>query len=226
MSFLDTTRESYDAVVADHVERVRSGSPLGRWLITENDFAGQPPLARALMGAFAELVAAGGGGPVADVGCGAGGVTKGLADLGLEPVGIDLSPQMVALARERYPALAFEVGSMLSLDLRDGSVAGVVANNSIIHVPWEFRSQVFAEFHRVLRPDGQLLVTFPIGDERRHHADADGVPISLDWYRQQPDEVDSLLKAAGFRMRVRAVEDPVDGRPAHGYVLAFKPSGD
>jgi len=221
-AFLNATRESYDAVVADHVERVRRGSPPGRWLITERTFADQPPLARAMMGVLAELVRAGGNGPLADVGCGSGGITQGLADLGVDPIGIDLSPQMIALARERYPAVRFDVGSMLSLGLADGSLDGVLASNSIIHVPWDLRSRVFAEFGRVLRPGGHVLVTFPIGAERRHHTDADGVEISLDWYQQRPDDVVALLGGAGFEVHIHAVEEPVAGetRAPHGYVLA------
>jgi ubiquinone/menaquinone biosynthesis C-methylase UbiE len=118
-----------------------------------------------LWAAFAEWVRAAGNGTVADVGCGPGRVMKAVKDLGLDVFGVDLSPEMVALARRRYPDLRFEVGSMLALDMPDESLGGVLASHSIIHVPWAHRSQVFAEFHRVLAPGGQLMLTFKIGDE-------------------------------------------------------------
>jgi ubiquinone/menaquinone biosynthesis C-methylase UbiE len=38
-----------------------------------------------------------------------------------------------------------------------------VANYSIIHVPWEHRLRVFAEFYRVLAPGGQLMLVFQVG---------------------------------------------------------------
>lgn len=107
------------------------------------------------MGTFAELAAAGGGGlPVADVGCGTGRVTEYLhgLGLGLDVFGIDLAPQMIAVAREEHPGLRFEVGSMLGLGLPDASLGGLLARYSTIHVPDEEPPRAFAEFHRVLAP--------------------------------------------------------------------------
>ncbi len=86
------------------------------------------------------------------MGCGPGRVTILLPRLGLDAFGIDLSPQMVALARQTYPELGFEVGSMLALQVSDASLGGLLAYYSIIHVPWERRPEVFAEFRRVLAP--------------------------------------------------------------------------
>ena len=85
------------------------------------------PLDRAMLAGFAELVRAVGAGPVADIGCGTGRVTAHLTGLGLSAFGIDLSPQMIAVARRSHPDLRFDVGSMLALDLPDGALGGVPA---------------------------------------------------------------------------------------------------
>jgi ubiquinone/menaquinone biosynthesis C-methylase UbiE len=45
----------------------------------------------------------------------------------LPAFGIDLSPEMIAVARRTYPDLRFEVGSMLRLDLPDAALGGVLA---------------------------------------------------------------------------------------------------
>jgi SAM-dependent methyltransferase len=82
----------------------------------------------------------------------AGRVAAYLASLGVSVSGIDLSSQMVAVARDLYPALRFEVGSMLDLDLPDASLGGVLAWYSTIHVPDDRLPDAFAEFHRVLAP--------------------------------------------------------------------------
>jgi SAM-dependent methyltransferase len=94
---LARTRDSYDAVAAEHPDLVNSDLD-------------DRPLDRALFAAFAELVRISGDGPVADVGCGAGRVTILLSRLGLDAFGIDLSPGMVALARRTHPQLRFEQG--------------------------------------------------------------------------------------------------------------------
>ncbi|MBB4938414.1 ubiquinone/menaquinone biosynthesis C-methylase UbiE [Streptosporangium album] len=130
-----------------------------------------------------------------------------------------------ALARRTYPDLRFEVGSMLTLDLADAALSGLLASYSIIHIPWERRPELFAEFRRVLAPSGQLMLGFQIGDERLHHTEAWGTPVCLDWYRQQPDEVAGLLSDAGFDVTATIVRQPVSTeKTPHGYVLARKPA--
>ena len=111
--FLTTTRAFYDAVAADYDDHF-------------GDTLAARALDRAVLAGFAELVRAAGGGPVADVGCGPGRVTAHLHDLGLSVRGIDLSPQMVALARRTHPGLRFDEGSMTALDVPDGSLGGLV----------------------------------------------------------------------------------------------------
>jgi SAM-dependent methyltransferase len=215
-SFLQATRDAYDVLAADHADVVRWDPTLA-----------SKPVDRALLAVFAEWIRAGGGGPVADVGCGSGRVTRFLADLGLDVFGVDLSPGMIGLARGLYPDLRFEIGSMLALDIPAASLGGVVAYYSIIHVPWEHRSRVFLELHRVLAPGGQLLLAFQVGDDRHRRDQVDGVPIPpLEWYRQQPDDIATLLAGAGFDVRVRAVSEPEPDTEQlpQAYVLARKPA--
>ena len=161
--FLRDTRASYDAIATVYAERFR-------------DELAAKPLDRAMLAAFAEVVRAGGAGPVADVGCGPGRVTGYLNDLGLPVFGIDLSPEMIAVARRTYPGLRFEVGSMLALDLPDAALGGVLAWYSLIHIPDERVPEAFAEFYRVLAPGGLVLLAFQVGDEVVHVAEARGAP--------------------------------------------------
>jgi ubiquinone/menaquinone biosynthesis C-methylase UbiE len=203
--------ESYDALAAEHADVVAEALD-------------DRPLDRALFGAFAELVRAGGNERVADVGCGPGRVTILLSRLGLDAFGIDLSPGMLALARRTYPELRFEEGSMLALDLSDASLGGLLAYYSIIHIPWEQRSELFAEFHRVLAPGGVLMLVFQVGDDQGHRTEFSGTPVSLTWYRQQPDEVADLLRAASFEPWMTAVRERADWeKTAQGYLIARKP---
>jgi SAM-dependent methyltransferase len=213
--FLSATRASYDAMADLYADRVR-GELAAR------------PVERALLGAFAELVLVGGGGPVADVGCGTGRVTAYLHDLGLDISGIDLSPGMLAVARKEHPELRFTEGSMLALDLPDESRDGLLAWYSIIHVPRELLPGVFAEFRRVLAPGGHLLLGFQAGTDTSHRAEVSGRPIDLDFRRQDPDRIAELLTGAGLAVvaRLTRERDPGDEFPeltAQGFVLARRP---
>ena len=150
-----------------------------------------------------------GGGLVADVGCGPGYVTRHLHHLGVDVFGIDLSPEMIAIARRDYPDLRFEVGTMTDLDLADDSVTGVLAFWSVIHVPDHAVPTVFAQFRRVLRPGCPLLVGFHVGDETRHTSEGySGRSIDVDSHRRQPDHVARWLREAGFAIEAQLVMRP------------------
>jgi SAM-dependent methyltransferase len=213
--FLRATRASYDAIAVDYAEWIR-------------DELTAKPLDRAVLAGFAELV--GDAGPVADVGCGPGRVTAHLRDLGLRAFGVDLSPQMIAVARQRHPDLRFDVGSMLALDVPNAALGGIVAWYSIIHVPDELLPDAFAEFHRVLAPGGHLLLAFQAGDEVSHWTEAAGHPVSLDFHRRRPDSVASLLLRSGLVVRARLLREPdEDGdfreTTQQAFLLARRPEG-
>ncbi|PRX99813.1 class I SAM-dependent methyltransferase [Allonocardiopsis opalescens] len=210
-SFLSITRSGYDAVADAYVERSRG------------ELAAKP-LDRALLAAFAETARADGLGPVADIGCGWGRITAYLHGLGLEVFGIDLSPGMLALARQEFPELRFEEGSMTGLDLPDGSLGGVLAYYSFIHIPPVRQPEVFAEFHRLLAPGGHLMLAFQVGDEQCHLTEAFGRAVELDYHRLSPDNVAELLHQAGFAVHTRVQREPerAEATP-HAYLLARRP---
>ncbi|GAA2827957.1 class I SAM-dependent methyltransferase [Kitasatospora sp. CM 4170] len=192
--FLSETRVFYDAIAVDYAARFR-------------DVSAERPLDRAMLAAFADLVRADGGGPVAELGCGTGRVTAHLHRLGLDVLGIDLSPGMLATARAEHPELRFEVGSLLDLPLPDAALAGAVAWYSIIHTPRERLPEVFAEFHRVLAPGGHLLLAFQVGDEPLRIEQAFGLPVALDFRRRRPELVAELAAGAGLEVTTRLVRE-------------------
>ena len=120
---------------------------------------GHKPLDRALLASLCDLT---GEGVLADVGCGPGHVTRFLADLHADVVGVDLSQEMVAVARERNPDLRFLQGSMLDLPVADRAWAGAACQYSMIHLTDAERAAACADLARVIRPGGALLVAFHV----------------------------------------------------------------
>lgn len=135
-------------------------------------------------------------------------MTAHLAGLGLPVFGVDLSPQMVALARRTHPQVRFEVGAMSGLELPDGALGGIVAWYSIIHTPQERLPELCAAFRRLLAPGGMLLLAFQVGDEPLHVAQPFGHPVALDFRRRRPDRIAGLLTAAGLEVRTRMLREP------------------
>ena len=200
-AWLSDTRSSYDTDAAGYAEKVRG-------------LLDQMPYLRASLTLFAEFVHGAGGGPVADVGCGPGYVTGYLHDAGVDAFGIDLSPEMIAIARRDYPGLRFEVGTMTDLDLADDSLVGLVAFWSVIHVPDYAIPGVFEQFRRVLRPQGLLLVGFHVGDETRHTSEGyTGRPVNVDSHRRRPSTMTGWLRDAGFTIEAELVIGPDEDVP-------------
>jgi SAM-dependent methyltransferase len=199
--WLSETRSSYDTDASGYAEKVRG-------------LLGESPYLRASLALFADLVHESGGGQVADIGCGPGYVTGHLHDAGLDVFGIDLSPEMIAIARRDYPHLRFEVGTMTDLDLADDSVAGIVAFWSIIHVPDHAMPGVFEQFRRVLRPQGPLLVGFHVGDQTQHTAEGyTGRPINVHSHHRRPSQVTGWLRDTGFTIEAELVLRPDEDVP-------------
>lgn len=201
---LAVTAAAYDAVSARYAEFVRG----------ELDAL---PLDRAVLAAFAEHVRAGGGGLVADVGCGPGRIGAHLAGLGLDAMGIDVSPAMVEIARATCPGLRFEVGSMHTLPVGDGTLAGIVSWYSVIHAAPGDVPAYFAEFGRVVKPGGHLLAAF---------FEAVGEPVTVydhkvtPAYRWPVSELAALAGEAGFAEIGRMSREPRDAeRFRRGHLL-------
>lgn len=208
-AFVTETRAAYDTVAEAYAEEAR-------------DHLDGSPWDRAMLTTFAELV--GKTGPVGDFGCGPGRLTGYLASLGLDVFGVDLSPGMVGVARQAYPGLRFEVGSMAALDREDGSLAGALAWYSLIHTPPAELPAVVAELARVLAPGGRLLAAFQVGDERRRITHGYGHDVALDAYRLPPDFVAELCAAAGLVVEARLVREPQPPeKTPQAYLLARKP---
>lgn len=77
-------------------------------------------------------------------------------------IGVDMTPEMVAKARENarkgsFANVEFRLGEIEHLPAADGSVDAVISNCVINLSP--SKEQVFAEAWRVLRPGGRIMVS-------------------------------------------------------------------
>lgn len=148
------------------------------------------------------------GGAVLDLGCGMGEpVAAFLLAQGHPVTGLDASPPLLELARERLPA-----GEWIEGDMREAALgrrfAGVLAWDSFFHLPQADQRRMFAVFAAHALPGAPLMFTAgpadgeawgEFGGEALHHA-------SL-----APAEYRLLLASHGFAVAAHRAEDPECG---------------
>jgi SAM-dependent methyltransferase len=204
-------RSSYDAVADEYVRRIF-------------DELKHKPLDRQLLDRFAAGVR--NVGPACDLGCGPGHVARYVHEQGVQVCGIDLSPVMIEQARRLTPAVEFDQGDILALDVADGAWAGIAAFYSLIHIPNSDLPQALGELRRVLRPGGLLLAAFHIGDGTLHLDEWWGQTVSVDFHFFRPAEMESRLREAGFVIEETIERDPypeVEHQSRRCYIFARRP---
>ena len=93
-----------------------------------------------------------------DIGCGAGAFSRLLAKRSERVLGLDLSPNMIRVARERsaqFPNVEFEVADVLTRELPAERFDCVVTIATLHHMPIK---EVLPKVKRALKPGGVLLV--------------------------------------------------------------------
>lgn len=158
---------------------------------------------------------------VIDAGCGTGRLAAHLRSAGLNVTGVDLSPTMVRVAGRLHPGIEFAAGELTALPADNGSVDGVVAWYSIIHLEPGDIPAVAREFARVLRPGGAALVAFQVGSGSRTVTRAYGHDVVLRAELHNPGDVTRSFAAHGFAPLEQLLRPPRESEKQPQAVLLF-----
>ncbi len=176
----DKLAESYALVLGDELNE----KPFDRWLLEQ--LADNAP------------------GQALDVGCGPGQVAAYLAGLDMEVTGLDLSPVMVAMARELHPDLQF-VQSSFDLppmprgsDPRDPGWGLVTAWYAFVHLAGSEIAPMIASMAKVLCRGGYLALALHVGHEVVHPGVVVDVETELDFVLHDHRAVLAAAEAAGL----------------------------
>ena len=135
---------------------------------------------------------------VLDVGCGAGvPVTRFLVVSGFDVTGVDFSESMLGLAGRNVPEARFIKKDMTKLDFKNNSFDGLTACESIVHVPREKHSLLFQSFHRIIKPNGAMLITIGNSD---WEGTEEFYGARMFWSHYSPEKSLQMIKDAGFKI--------------------------
>lgn len=131
-------------------------------------------------------------------------------------VGVDISPQMVAIASTSLgPAADVRLGDMRDLDwIQTESVAAGLSFFAIHHIEPEEIAVAFQEWARVMCPGGQFVVAAWEGTGLIDYGEESDI-LAI---RYTAKEVTSWVDAAGFAVN-RCVVEPVVGMPMDALYL-------
>jgi SAM-dependent methyltransferase len=163
------------------------------------------------------------GARVLDAGCGAGvPVAQALSEQ-FNVTGIDISSTQIDLARQLVPRASFMIGDIGAIDLPGTTFDAICSFFAIIHVPREEHRSILRGFHRLLAPDGLLLLSTGSSDNpddvENNWLDA-GAPMY--WSHYDRDTNLRMIAEEGFSIIDQRTiqEDPEFGGGSHLFVLA------
>jgi len=174
-------------------------------------------------GALLDAASVGAGDRVLDVATGTGAVAAAAVARGASVVGVDISEEMLEVARERVPSGRFLSADAEELGLDDEPFDAAVAGFLINHLPDPERA--VAAWARALRPGGRLSLSVwnppeenrffgLIGDAMAETDADDSVPPGPDPYRFSHEKaLGELLRGAGLqepRIAALRFSQPVD----------------
>ena len=99
---------------------------------------------------------------VLDAGCGTGRIGRELARRGLDVIGVDLDPVMLATARRRAPDVSWLLADLETMSLRRTFEAIVMAGNVMIYLTPGTEAAVLQNLVRHLPPGGVVVAGFQL----------------------------------------------------------------
>lgn len=95
-----------------------------------------------------------------DLGCGLGNLTRYFLKLGIEAVGMDISRELMKLAKKKnVPSGSFVLADGVKLPFREESFNTVILNDVLEHVHYNFANPMLNEVRRSLKVDGKLYIS-------------------------------------------------------------------
>lgn len=136
---------------------------------------------------------------VLDIGCGVGNLTKYIMDKGFNVEGIDVSKEMLNIAKQKYSDIKFYEMNMKEITLSK-KYDGIMLAYSLFHLTKKEVIEVLPKYYDLLNSKGKILLILQYGQGERIVDEPlkEGLKIFINYYSQ--DEIIEILKNNSFKI--------------------------
>lgn len=180
MSYLEVTKESYEATAEEFAENVKDLAPVES---IKKLIALLPPKACII-----------------DIGCGSGRDAKIFTENEINVLGVDICNNLIEIAKKNAPLGQFQVRDIETCVFPDSHFDGAWSGCTLSHVPKKTIPNVLKSIHSSLKKNGYFYLTVRKGSGEGLQQDDRYGNIEKYWTYFEQDEIENFLKAAGFKI--------------------------
>ncbi|MFA5136197.1 MAG: class I SAM-dependent methyltransferase [Patescibacteria group bacterium] len=158
---------------------------------------------------------------ILDAGCASGRDSKIMHEKGKKVIGIDLSTELIKIAKKNNPEIQFVEGNFLHLPFEDDHFDGIWSHASLLH--FESIDEVLKslrEFHRVLKTEGVIHIFVKEKKDKKFDVVTDSLSHHDRFFQYfTEDEMSEYMKKTGFKIiKLLHTSDP-GGRKEVSWIL-------
>lgn len=157
-------------------------------------------------------------GKALDLGCGGGQpLTAYFADKGFDVTGVDISREMIEIAKTQIPEGRFFVSDMVECQFNKEEFDVIVSAFAIIHVPQERQLTLFRKIFEWLKKHGTAYLVLANRDVIEWQEDFYGVEMYWSHFGKQ--KYQELINEVGFKLIWDEVENLPNGEVFYNVIL-------
>ncbi|MBI5726826.1 MAG: class I SAM-dependent methyltransferase [Ignavibacteriales bacterium] len=151
------------------------------------------------------------GASICDAGCGPSAqYGKYLFEKGHAITGIDISEKCIQIASSLNPLMQFSTQDMMKTSFPPETFSGIVAFHAIVYTPKVHVGRIFAEFNRILKDEGKLLIAVKKGSTEGLINDAwyEGNTVHFSYFLE--DEIKQYMEENNYTIEYLLTRQPYE----------------
>ena len=143
---------------------------------------------------------------ILDIGCGSGRDVQYFLDYNLNPIGIDISHEMINEAKTRVPNGDFKKMDMRNLKFKENTFDALWACASLLHISRKELPKVLQNLNKIIKPNGILFIALKEGEGSKiiREQKYNDLPRLFVYYNKP--EIEKLINENGFSIIKSEIE--------------------